>query len=266
MFLVLREAGKVYEGIAAWLPWVVVRLDEGIETFERLFEHGSRIKDNRALSVVVSKEFGTLLSPNFPVVAAQALHERIIGVSPPPEVIVLGREEMPALGEFIDASQYTGGRLILSWIGAFQRGDLLYAGGNARFELIDGSQISHYQLSFGEKRLLAFLIKLYACPSTIIVDELANGMHHGWIERAVELMDDFGTQAFLTSQDPLLIDGIPLSEDSYPTRNTVVLCEIAESGRLRWRNMTSDEAEDFFESLAVGLQHVSEIMRSKGLW
>ena len=166
---------------------------------------------------------------------------------------------------FVDCSQYSDATLNLSLLKS-DEGSYHYGNPLGRFKLRTGDQIPHYQLSFGEKRFLAFLIKLHACPSTIIVDELANGMHHDWIERAVALMEDFDTQAFLSSQDPLLIDCIPLAEDTFPARNTFVLCEIGETGQLRWRNMSAEEAEDFFKSLAVGLERISEIMRSKGLW
>jgi hypothetical protein len=175
----------------------------------------------------------------------------------------------PPLAQFVELSQYTDARLNFMKTAADTKNgvtSVVFANPFARFTNITKNEISHHQLSFGEKRLLAFLIKLYAYPSTIIVDELTNGMHHSWLERCLDLIAKFGTQAFLTSQNPLLLDCLPLSRESFGTQHTLVICELTDSGEMRWRNLTEAETEDFFRSHDVGIQHISEIMRSKGLW
>ena len=243
------------------------RFSEGVGGFDLLFAHGE--VDQRAALVfsTLKVKSGILhdVAPHFSVETARRIAGKILGREDVFGSIGLSRSEVPALEVFVEWSQYSDATLTLSLL----KSDVFshyYGNPLGLFRLRTGDQIPHYQLSFGEKRFLAFLIKLHACPSTIIVDELANGMHHDWIERAVALMEDFDTQAFLSSQDPLLIDCIPLAEDTFPARNTFVLCEIGETGQLRWRNMSAEEAEDFFKSLAVGLERISEIMRSKGLW
>jgi hypothetical protein len=48
-----------------------------------------------------------------------------------------------------------------------------------------------------------------------------------------------------------------------------VICDLQESDgreRMLWRNLTPDEAAEFFNAYEVGIQHVSEILRDKGLW
>jgi hypothetical protein len=174
------------------------------------------------------------------------------------------------LAQFIaPLTQYTDARVIFTKTYAKVEDGMsiqVFANPLARFTLRNGNQIPHHQLSFGEKRLLAFLIKFYNQPAAIIVDELGNGMHHAWIERCIELIDETDTQAFLTSQDPLLLDCLPLSRETYGTNHSLVICELTDSGEMLWRNLTPAEVEDFFRSHDVGIQHISEIMRVKGLW
>jgi hypothetical protein len=114
--------------------------------------------------------------------------------------------------------------------------DLTQGSGNAErldfgdlrsvFRRRDASLISHERLSFGQKRLLAFLYYLEANPSVVVADELVDGLHHRWIEKCIE----------------------------------------ADRERMVWSNMTAYDAERFFEAYQVGIQHVSEILRTKGLW
>src|SRR5690606_32028746 len=78
--------------------------------------------------------------------------------------------------------------------------------GNMRFDFAkhDRSIINHTQLSYGQKRLLSFYYYLACSPACVVADELVNGMHHEWIEAC---LNDLGErQAFLTSQNPLLLD------------------------------------------------------------
>jgi energy-coupling factor transporter ATP-binding protein EcfA2 len=127
-------------------------------------------------------------------------------------------------------------------------------------------EISHSLLSYGQKRLLAFFAHADASIDVIITDELVNGLHHEWIKAC---LDEIGPrQAFLTSQNPLLLDFLRF-ESAEEVRRTFILCERVqhESGaRLVWRNPTEDEAESFFTAYQTGIQRVSDILLTKGLW
>ena len=99
-----------------------------------------------------------------------------------------------------------------------------------------------------------------------IIDELVNGLHHSWIEATMDKLGD--RQSFLTSQNPLLMDylGFESAED---VQRTFILCpgaSEASGGRLPIRNLSAEEAERFQRAYAVGIQHVSEILRDQGLW
>jgi energy-coupling factor transporter ATP-binding protein EcfA2 len=129
-----------------------------------------------------------------------------------------------------------------------------------------GEEISHNLLSYGQKRLLAFFAHADASPSVIIADELVNGLHHEWITACLEEIGD--RQAFLTSQNPLLLDFLRF-DSIEEVRRTFILCErtSGEAGaQLVWRNPTEEEAESFFLAYQTGIQRVSDILLTKGLW
>lgn len=125
-----------------------------------------------------------------------------------------------------------------------------------------GVTITHDQLSYGEKRLLAFMYHAAANPLILVADELVNGLHHEWIQACLDAIQG---QAFLTSQNPLLLDHLPFSSAEEVQRR-FVLCDRDEQGNWIWRNMSQDAANAFFRAYEVGLQHVSEILETSGLW
>ncbi len=131
----------------------------------------------------------------------------------------------------------------------------------------DGSSVSIDRLSFGQKRLFAFAWYLDANPHAVIADELVNGMHYEWIEDCVHAMD--GRQVFVTAQNPLLLDHVPVASPDDVTRS-FVLCAAAraEEGRreVRWTNPSSEQATEFFRAYENGLLRVHEILRTEGLW
>ncbi|WP_395842024.1 AAA family ATPase [Cystobacter fuscus] len=138
--------------------------------------------------------------------------------------------------------------------------------GNLRFYFRHrgGSKISEKMLSYGQKRMLAFMHYLASAKSTVVADELVNGLHHGWIRACFELLGE--RQVFLTSQNPLLLDylGFQSPED---VRSTFVLCSWdKEAEQMIWENMSQEAAEDFFDSYKVGFQQVGELLQTKGLW
>jgi energy-coupling factor transporter ATP-binding protein EcfA2 len=129
-----------------------------------------------------------------------------------------------------------------------------------------GEEISHELLSYGQKRLLAFFAHADASPDVVIADELVNGLHHEWISACLNEIGD--RQAFLTSQNPLLLDFLRF-ESVEEVRRTFILCERASNApgaQLIWRNPTEDEAESFFAAYQTGIQRVSDILLTKGLW
>ena len=140
---------------------------------------------------------------------------------------------------------------------------------NLRFFFRSGKDtFSHSSLSYGEKRLLAFYALSDAADHIMIVDELVNGLHHDWIKACLDEISS--RQAFLTSQNPLLLDYLEFDSPE-DVRDGFILCERvreSESGfaELIWRNPTNEEASEFFEAYETGVQRVSDILISKGFW
>jgi len=144
--------------------------------------------------------------------------------------------------------------------------------GNLRFYITtrDGSRIPFDQLSFGQKRLFAYFYYLSCHPHVLIADELTNGLHHQMIETCMDAMGD--RQAFLATQSPLLLDfmGFDSAEE---VRHSFIICEteLEEIGarareRMKWRSFTEEEAHNFYQDYGVGIQHINEILRARGLW
>jgi len=127
-----------------------------------------------------------------------------------------------------------------------------------------GWRISDKYLSYGQKRMLAFMYYLSTVESVAIADELVNGLHHRWIRACFEALGQ--RQVFLTSQNPLLLDYLNFQSPE-DVRSTFVLCRLEKGPeQMVWENMTQEAAEDFFASYKVGFQQVGELLQSKGLW
>ncbi|HSN99558.1 MAG TPA: AAA family ATPase [Candidatus Nanopelagicales bacterium] len=144
--------------------------------------------------------------------------------------------------------------------------ELHYSKFGFAFTLEDGSIITYELLSYGQKRLLAFLYYAAANPDIVIADELVNGLHYDWIEACLETIRD--RQSFLTSQNPVLLDFLPF-QSAEEVQQTFILCrrEVKDGHvQLSWTNMSDKSAESFFRSYRTEALHVSEILRARGLW
>ncbi len=135
-----------------------------------------------------------------------------------------------------------------------------------RFGLPGGAFITHDRLSYGQKRLVTFFYYLACNPQIVIADELVNGLHHRWITASIEAIGD--RQAFLTSQNPLLLDYIPITSVEAVRRSFVLCRGEPREGRPGWiwGNMSEDDAAELYRAYDVGVEHVSEILQSRGLW
>lgn len=130
----------------------------------------------------------------------------------------------------------------------------------------DGTTIHHDRLSYGQKRLLSFLYYLECNPHVVIADELVNGLHHRWIDACMGAMA--GRQAFLTSQNPLLFDYVTF-DSIERVQSSFITCKLeVVEGReqMVWQNMSAEEAAIFFEAYEAGIEHVGDILITRGLW
>ncbi len=138
----------------------------------------------------------------------------------------------------------------------------VYEGIALRITRGDGSIFSHDRLSFGQKRLFACLYYLAVNDYVVIADELVNGLHHSWIRLC---LDQIGQrQAFLTSQNPLLLDYLPPSSVEQAQRQYLE-CRV-DGDELVWENMSKEDADSVMTAWDAGIQQVSEILEIRGLW
>lgn len=146
--------------------------------------------------------------------------------------------------------------------------DLSFQSSGFTFEATrsDGTIIHHDRLSYGQKRLLAFIYYLACNPSIVIADELVNGLHHRWIETCMNALGD--RQAFLTSQNPLLFDHVEF-ESVEQVRSRFITCRLEQvDGReqMVWENMSEENAERFFAAYQTGIEYIGDILITRGLW
>ena len=192
--------------------------------------------------------------------------------------LVVPFENLGLLSKIPSLLGFTSGEVRPRLLERSQEGERItttFQGFDSLFQRTDGSEVSHVRLSFGQKRLFAFLwyLAMHGAPGRaaaqlpIVADELINGLHHEWIEVCLERLRD--RQSFLSSQHPLLLDHIPV-ESAERVRTTFVRCslEAGAGGReqMVWRNFNEEEAGRFFTAYQTGIQQVSEVLRTEGLW
>lgn len=245
--------------LLTWPP--VVRVDEGLTVFERILSRAG-VAWNR---LEIDDEQGGVMDWSYrglwPV--AGTSEDDLSRVLDDGQVIV-SREALPMLEALAEAMELRAVDVVLSPVST-ANGTLSL--GNLQFRCTrrDGSIDTNSTLSYGERRMIALWWCLACTPHVAVIDELVNGLHHSWIEATMRRLD--GRQSFLTSQNPLLMDylGFGSADD---VQRTFMLCAglSGTSSDLAIRNLTAEEASRFYAAHAVGIQHVSEILRDQGLW
>ena len=147
-----------------------------------------------------------------------------------------------------------------------QRSDVRYHGLDLHFRPHPSGNLFREAeaLSFGQKRLFTWLVLSAFCPHVpLFADELTNGLHHALVRTCIEAIGD--RQAFLATQEPLLLDHLEF-DSAEAVRKTFVLCRTNEAGQWVWEKPSAEMAEAVYGSYCVDVKHVSEIVRTLGLW
>jgi len=236
------------------------RFDEGLDTFERLFGSTSE------LTVLRAEKPDTLLLPQEGVFAQGELRP-MGGTS---DSLVSQAADAPWLDEV--KSLFGLDNVVMyvrrTAVRPDRGGDWGRVTEYGRFDFemtfADGELITHEQLSYGQKRLLTFFFLMHVAKGPLIADELVNGMHHEWIERVIRMISERGGQAFLSSQNPLLLDELEFG-DTEAVRRTFILAGL-EGRQFVWRKPNKGEARRFFAAYETGIQHVGEVLLTEGLW
>lgn len=236
------------------------RFDESLEYFKKLGEF--HIELYRYSSGHIS--FGGTLDPSGVMHEQLSLQARAIWGA---DRYILTDADLPSLRDTIKLLDFESAEAIIELDDSTKGGQVdVMRLGNLRFYFSHrgGWKISEKMLSYGQKRMLAFMHYLSTVKSTVIADELVNGLHHRWIRACFEALGQ--RQVFLTSQNPLLLDYLNFQSPE-DVRSKFVLCSWQKGPeQMVWENMSQEAAADFFDSYKVGFQQVGELLQSKGLW
>ncbi len=269
------EAFKCLGGLNRSGQWTY-RFDESLGVFESITEGdaGRMQKPGRAPAIQLDMRFG-LEAGEFPDPGARGpafMPHRYKPICPQPGQSSTAVELAPgvAMAKFPELAGIKKMSMSLTversrWEAS---GSLWWRFGHAEFLFsgLGGVEFSHNFLSYGQKRLLAFLYYLDTNYKFVIADELVNGMHHDWIRACLDQIGD--RQSFLTSQNPLMLDYLPL-ESAEQVRKSFIQCRaqvVDDTTQLVWSNLAAEDAEELFADYQVGIQHVGEILRVRGLW
>ncbi len=234
------------------------RYDESLETFDQIVADEIHIIIAQVENK--SKLFWDLVPKN---IATDIKNKSLFGK--PDQNISIHSEDCNFLSKLVRTIGFKSATLSTDLISKNTAKKLLqYGNFHFTFELHNGNIISHNELSYGQKRLLAFFWYLECNKYCIVADELVNGLHHDWIAQAMEGIGE-KRQAFLSSQNPLLLDYLTF-ESEQDAKNTFVICDLDDKHQMQWRNLSDSEAHSFYKAYESGFQHVGEILRTKGLW
>jgi energy-coupling factor transporter ATP-binding protein EcfA2 len=263
-----RYFGTAERGALLSYAEQVYRFDEALGGFERMIGQVPAGGKGTSIEIAIDMD-GSLMwyVPSYvPLELGSLLYaEKALGA----EQIVFAHAGMSFLARAVGLFGFEKSDLALSLQARERESDAIrihYGKFALTFTLDDGSIITHDALSYGQKRLLSFLYHLALNDDVIIADELVNGLHYDWIEACIEEIGN--RQAFLTSQNPILLDFLPF-ESAEQVRRSFLLCrrERREGGSVMvWQNLDQETAEDFFRTYTTRALQVSEILRTKGLW
>lgn len=207
---------------------------------------------------------------NHPLMPAE-LGGRILRTASPEDTrLRLGAADLPFLRTYAEKCGFKSVEMALSRSEKRQSEGggtaLTYEKASFSIKLNEVDEIEHDKLSYGQKRLLSLLYYTACNPSIVIADELTNGLHHEWIAACVEELEK--RQSFIATQNPLLLDYLPIrsAEDA---ASSFIQCRVVKrDGRewMEWQNTSREKAEWFWQSYQAGVQYISEILRTEGLW
>lgn len=264
-------------GIYGDLGRIVDRFDEALGAFEGMVGHGPSDGNATSGKYLDFWEYGdprrprpasiNALAIRVPRAVVQQIEAEELAIGD--ERLVLNHEGLPFLEKTIQLCGFVEGHMTIvrESLKPHQGGVVVrYSDFSFSFTLDDGTIITHKDLSYGQKRLLSFLYHLALNDDVVVADELVNGLHYDWIETCIEEIGD--RQAFLTSQNPILLDFLPF-ESAEQVRQSFLLCKLErrEGGSVMvWKNLEQDAAEEFYRSYRTRALQVSEILRTQGLW
>jgi energy-coupling factor transporter ATP-binding protein EcfA2 len=238
------------------------RFAEGLELFERLgtLRYALELRDGMLFPL------GLMALPTW---LSGLIRERV-AKEPPADALELHHTEAPErfLARFVALAGFAAGTLRMEVMDPELRasGRVEFGRLGFRFTRQDGSVLSHAELGYGQKRLLSFLYALDVNEDFLVADELANGLHPEKVEACLRGLG--GRQAFLTSQNPLVFEHVPLGSAEEARRSLILCATGLHAGRQQvlWSNPAPETAGRLQEAWRRGTAPLAEVLRSQGLW
>jgi hypothetical protein len=240
-----------------------VRFDEALGSFEKLgtIQYGMAMHGDEVFPL------GLMALPTW---LPGLLRERVARGPVSGGIDILpGDVERSFLVRFISLAGFTTGKFRVELLEkrTYEDGGRLEFGRfGFSFTRRDGSVLSQEHLGHGHKRLLAFLYYLDVNEDFVIADELANGLHPRLVEACLRDIDD--RQAFLTSQNPLLCEHLPLGAPE-DVRASLIHCglELRHGREWKvWSNPTRETAAKLLAAHQEGHTPLDALLRAHGLW
>jgi energy-coupling factor transporter ATP-binding protein EcfA2 len=238
------------------------RFDESLGMFERMgnIQYGMELREGEVFPL------NLMAVPTWlPGLLRERVERKALA-----DVITIRHDEVERsfLAKFVALAGFTAGtfRMELSDKRVQGGGRLEFSRFGFDFTRRDGSVLTQEHLGFGQKRLLSFLYYLDLNEDFVIVDELANGLHPRAVEACLREIDD--RQAFLTTQNPLLLEHVPLGS-AEDVRSWLILCgaglHLGHEQRV-WSHPTEEAAAKLFRSFREGTTSLGALLRAQGLW
>ena len=122
--------------------------------------------------------------------------------------------------------------------------------------------------SLGQKRIFSLMWHLGATPAVpLFADELTAGLHHGWVQECLDLLED--RQVIVAAQSPLLIDLLSFDDAQDVVRAFTVCRVVTDSAGNRefmWQKPSDGRAERVYKSWIQGMSFVSEVLQREQMW
>jgi hypothetical protein len=239
------------------------RFDESLGTFEWIgtIQYGMEIRDGEVFPL------GLMALPTWlPGLLRERVERKALT-----EVIAIRHDELERsfLAKFVALAGFTAGTFRVELLDKRSHeggGRLEFGGFGFSFTRRDGSVLTQEHLGYGQKRLLSFLYYLDINEDFVIADELANGLHPRAVEACLRELD--GRQSFLTTQNPLLLEHLPLGS-AEDVRSSLILCGAGlHDGREQrvWSHPTEEAAARLFRASREGTSSLGALLRAQGLW
>ena len=227
-----------------------VRFDESLEVFHRVMTSARALTGMRVARSPKSPTpfFVPDVALSNPVPRSLMVKlEPLYQADPAASRFVFSEKDLNFLGSVVRTMGFDLGQASIDVLARTSTGEALeyIELGNLtfRFQFEEGGDmVVHDRLSYGQKRLLTFFCYLDMCPDIVIADELVNGLHHAWITTAIDAVGE--RQSFLTSQNPLLLDYLPITSPEQ-VRESFIFCRSERRDRRPrwiWENMSAEDA------------------------